>query len=45
MISSKPMQLIPYADDVVLIARTKRVVMELFSNLSAEPELVGLYIN
>lgn len=45
VISSKLKQLIPYADDVILMARTKRAVIELFNNLSAEAELVGLCIN
>jgi len=45
VISSKLKQLIPCANDVVLIARTKRAVIELFNNLSAEAELVDLYIN
>jgi hypothetical protein len=32
-------------DDVALIARTKKALIELFNNLRAGAELVGLYIN
>ena len=34
MISSNLKQLIPYADDVLLMARTKRAVTKIFNNLS-----------
>jgi hypothetical protein len=45
VISSKLKQLIPYADDVILMTRTERAVIKLFNNLSTEAKLVGLCTN
>jgi hypothetical protein len=44
-ISSKLTQINIYADDIALIAKTKKALIEIFNKLSEEAALVGLHIN
>jgi sorting nexin-29 len=44
-ISSKLTQINAYADDIALIARTKKALIETFNKISEEAALVGLHIN
>jgi hypothetical protein len=44
-ISYKLIQINAYADDIALIARTKKALIEIFNKLSEEAALVGLLIN
>jgi hypothetical protein len=44
-ISSKLTQINTYADDIALIARTKKALIEIFNKIREEAALVGLYIN
>jgi hypothetical protein len=44
-ISSKLIQINAYADDIALIARTKKALIEIFNKISEEAALVGLHIN
>jgi hypothetical protein len=39
------MQIKAYADDIALIARTKKALIETFNNVREEAALVGLHIN
>jgi hypothetical protein len=44
-ISSKLTQINTYADDIALIDRTKKALIETFNKISEEAALVGLHIN
>jgi sorting nexin-29 len=44
-ISSQLIQINAYADDIALIVRTKKALIEIFNKISEEATLVGLHIN
>ena len=44
-ISLKPTQIVAYADDVALLARSLKALKEIFHKLQNEATLVGLNIN
>jgi short-subunit dehydrogenase len=43
-ISTKSKQLCPYADDIVLVSRTKKSLEEIYTELKQEAEALGLTI-